>query len=136
MRMGEIQALSISNIHERYVSEKYSWSPKYGLVPPKGNSVRDNPIPYKTVKYLNKLMDITPYKGPDDLIFWGADRFIPIRNEIILNNLYSALEGIGISKEARKERNITFHSWRHFYNTVMRGKVPDSKLSENTLKAI
>ena len=45
---------------------------------------------------------------------------------------YKALENIGISSEARKERNITFHSWRHFYNSLMRGKIHDAKLRQLT----
>jgi len=42
--------------------------------------------------------------------------------------LYKALEKIGIGEEERQKRNITFHSWRHFFNSTMRSRVPDSKL--------
>ena len=39
-----------------------------------------------------------------------------------------ALKKIGISPSERKEWNITFHSWRHFFNTLLRGKIHDAKL--------
>jgi integrase len=43
------------------------------------------------------------------------------------------LREIGFSEEERKTRNITFHSWRHFFNTTLRASnVPDSKLQELT----
>ena len=43
-----------------------------------------------------------------------------------------AFERIGISPEERKNRNITFHSWRHFFNTYFRGRIHDSKLQNLT----
>ena len=42
--------------------------------------------------------------------------------------LYAALGAIGIDEEERKARAIIFHSWRHFLNSVSRGRVPDEKL--------
>jgi integrase len=36
--------------------------------------------------------------------------------------LYAALERIGVSEYERKARNLTFHSWRHFFNSVMRAR--------------
>ena len=46
----------------------------------------------------------------------------------MIDSLYRALERMGISKQERKERNICFHSWRHFFNTSMRaGNISDAK---------
>jgi integrase len=132
MRLGEVQALLLCNVHEGYVTVQHSWNRKYGLVSPKGDSVRDIPIPNKTNRYLKNVIDLSPFTSPNDFVFWGIDRSVPVRNESILNHLYSALDKIGVSKEMRKERNITFHSWRHFYNSVMRGKIPDAKLRRLT----
>jgi integrase len=45
---------------------------------------------------------------------------------MILDGLYGALERIGITAEQREERRITFHSHRHFLNTLLRtARVPD-----------
>ena len=46
--------------------------------------------------------------------------------------MYKAFEQIGITHQEREERNITFHSWRHFYNSLMRGKIHDAKLRRLT----
>jgi integrase len=29
-------------------------------------------------------------------------------------------------------RNVTFHSWRHFFNSYFRTKIPDAKLQQMT----
>jgi len=132
VRMGEAQALQIRNVRTNYIEIEYSWDRKYGLIPPKWQSQRSIPIPSKTSDCLFELIDKSPYRSSDDLIFWGFDRNTPIRNELILRSLYRALNIIGISPEERSRRNITFHSWRHFYNSVMRGKIHDYKLQKLT----
>ena len=35
---------------------------------------------------------------------------------------------LGISEEDRRARGLTFHSWRHWYNSMLRGKVADHTL--------
>ena len=43
------------------------------------------------------------------------------------DSLYSALDKIGSKSDERKGRNIVFHSWRYFFNTLCRSRgVPDS----------
>jgi integrase len=128
MRIGEVQALQVQNTHQEYVSVIYNWNYKYGLKEPKWRSYRDIPIPTKTSKYLFQIIDSSPFQEPDDLVFWGLGRKLPLWNEQILKVLYETFERIGITPEQRRERNITFHSWRHFYNTIMRGKIHDAKL--------
>ena len=42
----------------------------------------------------------------------------------VTGSLYAALDAIGVRDRA--ERNITFHSWRHWLNSVLRAQgVPD-----------
>ncbi len=132
MRLGECQALQIQHFHDDYVSVIWNWDPKYGLKVPKRNSQREIPIPSKTSSYLQELIGLSPFKEPEDLVFFGDDRKKPIRGEIILKELYKAFERIGISPEEQEERNIKFHSWRHFYNSSMRGKIHDAKLRRLT----
>jgi len=46
---------------------------------------------------------------------------------MLTEELYHALDKIKINTAERKKRNITFHSWRHFFNTLLRSKgIPDS----------
>ena len=132
MRLAECQALQIQHVHDSHISIVQSWDPKYGLKKPKRNSQREVPIPKKTSVYLQDLISISPYREDEDLIFFGNDRKSPIRGELVLKELYRAFENIGISAEERKSRNITFHSWRHFYNSLLRGKIHDAKLRRLT----
>ena len=64
--------------------------------------------------------------------FFGKDRNIPVHDRVILDRLYKAFENIGISPAQQKRRNVTFHSWRYLYNSLMRGKIHDSKLRRLT----
>lgn len=43
---------------------------------------------------------------------------------------YEALESIGVKD--REERKIVFHSLRHWYNTQLRGSIPDAVLRRFT----
>ena len=56
----------------------------------------------------------------------------PIYDKSIANELYTALSRIGITPEERKLRNVSFHSWRHFYNSLLRGRIADAKLRRLT----
>jgi integrase len=56
----------------------------------------------------------------------------PIYYKPMVAELYEALNRMGITETERKLRNLTFHSWRHFYNTMLRGRIPDSKLQKLT----
>ena len=130
MRLGEVQALKIQNAHYQvgYISVVHSWDAKYGLKDPKWRSQRDIPIPSKKCNNLGEIIESSPYHEEEDFVFYGFSRDTPIRNDTIYDFLYGALKKIGIPEDQRRQRNITFHSWRHFYNTMMRGRIPDPKL--------
>ena len=72
------------------------------------------------------------YKVPEALVFYGEDANTPIGHRSILNVLHRAFKAIGITASIRKSRNITFHSWRHFFNSFCGTKVPDSILQRVT----
>ncbi len=132
MRMGEIQGLQVQHVHNEYVGVYHSFSRKYGIKGAKWSSERDVPIPSRTFNHLSELIGLSPFKYPEDLVFFGKDRKAPIHNKIISDRLYKAFEKIGVSPEEREKRNISFHSWRYFYNSMMRGKIHDSKLRRLT----
>jgi integrase len=127
MRMGELQALPVSAVHENYVEVLQSWERRDGIkAGTKTGAGRLVPLPAYTARHLNELIASSPYQNPDDLVFYGQDRHIPITPRMILAGLYGALKRIKITPEEREERNITFHSWRHFLNTALRvAKVSD-----------
>jgi integrase len=57
----------------------------------------------------------------------------PVSPERINRGYEKALGHIGISHEERLERNLSFHAWRHFFNTVLRMEnVTDAKVQSVT----
>ena len=122
MRMGEIRALrksdidipEIGNLALIHISKSYSNMDGF-----KGT---------KTLKYRS----VTVSKGlamelcrlaeenlsGDDLIVWSdRDGRIPFSNTALERNFDKALERIGINKERKAERQLSFHSMRHYANT-------------------
>jgi integrase len=131
MRLGEIQALQVQYVSGGFVKVEHGWT-RYGIGDPKRGSKRTIPLPSKTRSCLRELMELSPYQDPEDLVFWGADRRRPIAQTFVLDHLYQAFAKIGILDAERAQRNINFHSWRHFFNTALRGRVPDAKLQALT----
>lgn len=128
IRLGEAQALQSKYVYNDYISIRHSWDRDYGLKYTKTREIRDRPIPSVTSSYLSELK----VKIPTGFIFSRDGGKIPIHHRSITNAFYSALDKIGIPANGRKERNLSFHSWRHFANTIFRGRVPDSKLQALT----
>jgi hypothetical protein len=57
----------------------------------------------------------------------------PISAERIYRAFEKALEKIGIDHGERMKRNLTFHAWRHFFNTALRMEnVTDAKVQSVT----
>jgi integrase len=53
----------------------------------------------------------------------------PVCRTSVVESFFKALEAVGIGEEERKRRNLTFHSWRHFFNTtLLMANVTDSKV--------
>ena len=132
MRLGECQALQNQNVMSGYVRVWYSWGRKHGLKATKNREKRSVPIPAVTQSSLSELIAISPHKDPKDFLFWGIHGRKPIDQRTIADVLYEAFERLGISERQRVRRNISFHSWRHFFNTFFRTKIPDAKLQRLT----
>jgi integrase len=131
-RIGEIQALKRENIHDGYIDISATWGRKYGLKDPKWGSTRKVPIPRIVYKDISELTGHSPYAEPHDFVFCGGDPEKPLDHKTIYEVLYQAFAAIGIAEGERRRRNITFHSWRDYLNTFMRGKVADAKLRRVT----
>ncbi|MBI9108455.1 MAG: tyrosine-type recombinase/integrase [Spirochaetales bacterium] len=105
----------------------------HGLKGTKTGRSRYVPIPERTKTALDEVMEIAPDKEPDDLIFFGRKREAPLDTRIIEVNFHKALKNIGIDEKLRRERNITFHSWRHFFNSLLiNSRVPIPKVQTIT----
>lgn len=134
LRLGECQGLQVQYVGPSYVRVVHGWNDRYGMQPPKWNSVRIVPIPKPVGKALEDLLALNRWgpPEPDDVLFWGSDRKTPLSKTAILERFKSALRTIGIKEPERRQRNLVFHSYRHGFNTLLRGKVGDEQLRRVT----
>ncbi|MCF7953879.1 MAG: site-specific integrase [Spirochaetales bacterium] len=133
MRMGEIRALKRKVVHNDYLEISVSWEKGYGLKGTKTGRSRNVPIPEKTYSAIQEVMALSPYREPDDLVFFGRKRAAPLDHRAIERSFHAALKNIGITDEIRKERRICFHSWRHFFNSMLiNSRIPIIKVQTLT----
>lgn len=128
LRVGEILALTKEHLHDNYITVEHSYNRKYGSGPQKTKRGTDQiPIP----PMVSKLMHLLAYH--DGYIFSFNAGKKPATDTHTLEALKYALDQIGINEEARKERNIVFHSWRVFANTFFISKgISDDKVRDIT----
>jgi integrase len=134
LRLGELQALQVGDFRDGVIHVVHAWERKSGLKAPKWNSSRVVPVPSKTAKRLASLISSSPYRDDaESLIFYGRTAKTPIAQSFVKDSLYAALAKIGIGEDGRKKRGIVVHSWRHWFNTMLRaGGVPDVKIRQLT----
>ncbi len=128
LRQGEIRGLRIQDVHPQYVEVCGSWEERHGLHGAKWGSERLVPIPSRVAMEIDSLLQELPNREAEDLVFCGANRGQPIRKEELEARFYSALDAIGINEESRRKRVLVWHSLRHTFNSVMKGKVDSAKL--------
>lgn len=123
LRIGEIQAIRLSDIGDDKLYVRHSWSPVDGLKCPKNGKERKVPLPPELRTELLKLVSQNPHKNmfkeSDGFVFWGSLPDKPLVSDQLTEGFKQALYSIGITEKMRAERNIVFHSWRHFYATTM-----------------
>jgi integrase len=113
MRLGEVRALRVCDIHEKYISVEHSWSKKNKMKCRKNRKSIEVPILpwlYNEIKaYIRqkKLLRL------DSMLLPGKKPEIPYDSVKISKDLYKMLEKIGIDEKTREKRNIVFHSSRH-----------------------
>ncbi|MBN2323145.1 MAG: tyrosine-type recombinase/integrase [Spirochaetes bacterium] len=116
MRQGEILAIRDGDLHDGYINVAHSWNPQFGLGPTKTRQIRDVPVPIRVID------DMQLFIGTGGFVFSFNNGRTPATGSRVTNWLYRALKNIDISEEERRQRNLTFHSWRHFFNSVMRAR--------------
>ena len=122
LRAGEISGLRVCDLDldADIIHVRHSWNDTDGLKCPKNSDVRDLPIDHQTLVQLYAQAKENPEFSDLSYVF-----FSPVKPEqpywpsYYVDGLYEALEKIGVSKEQRKERNIVFHSLRHFCATIL-----------------
>lgn len=125
MRSGEIRALNVNDIEDTddcrwsRVIIRHSIAPYTGLKGTKGKYDRAVLIPMELTRELIANSDKNGILLPSK---WGGY----ISSPTLRNKFYELLGKIGIGEEARRERNLTFHSLRHTFSTLAR----DSSISQ------
>jgi integrase len=128
MRIGEILGLRGEDVFDDYIKVCGQYT-RYGFRKTKGKEIREIPITALLRGELQGLIGINGmgYLFSED----GGNK--PVARSMLYREFYRALERIGISGVERKKRNLSFHGWRHFFNTTLRmANVADSKLQRIT----
>lgn len=113
MRSREVAALRGMNLKADHLEIAQSYDEMFGMKSTKTHDFRALPLPSKVLDVLHTLK-----RGDDDFLFTLNGKK-PVNQHFFLYALYDAMEKIGISKDERKQRNIVFHSWRHFMNSQL-----------------
>jgi integrase len=125
LRIGEILALRTKSISNNQLIVTNSYSPEDGLKSTKNGKTRIIPL---NQKLKDMLVDLCKGKQDDAFLFSSSNGQKPMCHKTIYRRFWHALEIVGISKEERKRRNITFHSYRHGVNTMLleKGLLPET----------
>ncbi|MGE0074133.1 MAG: tyrosine-type recombinase/integrase [Sphaerochaetaceae bacterium] len=112
MRLGEIRALRREDVSPEKISISHNFDVNYGLKGTKSDNDREVPITPELYAIILSL-------APDDGYVFSLDNGnSPVSPDFITDSFYTRmLEALEITEDQRKERRLTFHSWRHFMNT-------------------
>jgi integrase len=116
LRLGELLALKPKDITDDLLKVSHSFNADDGLKSTKNGKTR---VVRLNEKLVTLLTDFCREKQLDDFIFSINNGKSPIDHKSIYKRFWKALEKIGINKEERKRRNITFHSYRHLVNSLL-----------------
>lgn len=120
LRAGEISGLQVCDIDPvadlLYV--RHSWSDTDKLKDTKNGDDRTIPIEHNVALELIQQARRNPYYSDTSFVFWSPKvEKQPLWPSSFEDDFYLAMQKIGISDEQRKERNIVFHSLRHYCAT-------------------
>jgi len=73
------------------------------------------------------LLEDNPYDTEDPFVFYSLKPDRPVDSGVLLKGLYEALEKTGVD---RRGRNISFHSWRHFFCSKITQFVEGEKVAK------
>jgi integrase len=129
LRIGEARGLRAENIFDDYIYVRGQYT-RYGFSPnTKTKHNRNVPITPLMRSELEELMRI----NGEGYIFSENGGESPVTAEKIARHYVLALKRIGINHEEKMKRQLSFHSWRHFFNTMLRlSDVADSKVQSVT----
>ena len=122
MRAGEISGLRVCDIDLKaeILHIRHSWSEMDGLKSTKNTEERDVPIDRSiALRLMNHARRNPNYSDLSYVFFSNVKPEQPYWPSYYQDSFYEAMAEIGISEEQRRERNIVFHSLRHFCATIL-----------------
>lgn len=144
-RQGECLALRRSDIGEDTLNIQHSYSALDGLKCPKNGHARIVPLLPEVRTALLDLLQDNPHKTDDPFIFFSLLPDRPVDPQVILDGLKDTMERVNeqYKKAAQKEgrekaeiaidykaRNITFHSWRHWFCSKITERIEGEKVAK------
>ena len=99
-----------------------SWERSGRLKTPKSGKSRLVPVPPVVYSEMLAVLDASPWKEPDHFLFYSADPKKPMSHKKIDTDFARALHAAGIDEKKRRERVLSFHSWRHWSNSFLVNK--------------
>lgn len=138
-RLSEILGMRFCDLEPGYIHIKGVWVTQTGRWRPglkNGRKTRRVPVPPGVEGKLHDLQERNPYPPtPERFLFYSefnSDR--PMVDRLATSEgLYKALAMIGIDEQTRKARNLSFHGWRHFFNSLLiESRVPLVKIQALT----
>ena len=120
LRAGEISGLRVCDVdlNAEILHIRHSWSDVDGLKSTKNTDERDVPIDRNIALQLLNRARLNPLFSDTSYVFFSNTKpEQPCYPTYYQDSFYDAMAEIGISEEQRKERNIVFHSLRHFCAT-------------------
>jgi len=129
MRMGEVVGVRGTSLQDGYILVDKQYRPPYGLIDTKTKDTRQIPVPDVLMDELQSLRE----EVGEGYLFSITLGEKPVMGETINSRLRKAMVKIGISEEQQEERYISFHSWRHYFNTMLRSNnISDGKVQSLT----
>jgi len=118
-RLGEVEAMKWECIRKNEIIIISSWDGVKVKETKTRSSRRICPIRPEIYSLLTKLHE---KEGDSIFVFSGREKDKPLSKKPVENRLSSALFLLGITDDDRKNRNISFNSWRHAYNTYLKNR--------------
>ena len=136
LRRGELLALQINDVKCSYITVTRSWN--YNLQrlneTTKTGKARTVIIPGILQQAIAELTGMNPYRdNPEAFLFFSGKPDGPLDAKDVSTSFNRQLRAIGIDERTRKERGLTFHSHRHFFNSLLiNSKIPLAKVQSIT----
>jgi len=113
MRLGEVRALRVCDIHDKHISVMHSWSHKNVMKCTKNKESRDIPILQCLYKEIMTYIRQMKLFNQNSLLLPGNNPVIAFDSAQIRKDFKKMLKLVGIDEATRRNRVIVFHSFRH-----------------------